>query len=41
MIAYLHLEKRDLRTYVTGVSYLPVYCPGGSDRGPTTRLPQK
>jgi hypothetical protein len=25
LIAYLHLEKRDLRTYVTGVSYLPVY----------------
>jgi poly-gamma-glutamate capsule biosynthesis protein CapA/YwtB (metallophosphatase superfamily) len=25
LIAYLHLEKRDLRTYVTGVSYLPLY----------------
>jgi hypothetical protein len=25
LIAYLHLEKRGLRTYVTGVSYLPVY----------------
>jgi poly-gamma-glutamate synthesis protein (capsule biosynthesis protein) len=25
LIAYLHLEKRELRTYVTGVSYLPLY----------------
>ena len=25
LIAYLHLQKRDLRTYVTGVSYLPLY----------------
>ena len=25
IIAYLHFEKRGLRTYVTGVSYLPVY----------------
>ena len=25
LIAYLHLEKRGLRTYVTGVSYLPLY----------------
>jgi poly-gamma-glutamate capsule biosynthesis protein CapA/YwtB (metallophosphatase superfamily) len=25
LVAYLHLEKRELRTYVTGVSYLPLY----------------
>jgi poly-gamma-glutamate capsule biosynthesis protein CapA/YwtB (metallophosphatase superfamily) len=25
LVAYVHLEKRGLRTYVTGVSYLPVY----------------
>jgi poly-gamma-glutamate synthesis protein (capsule biosynthesis protein) len=25
LIAYLHLQKRGLRTYVTGVSYLPLY----------------
>ena len=25
IVAYLHFEKRGLRTYVTGVSYLPVY----------------
>ena len=25
MIAYLHFQKRGLRTYVTGVSYLPIY----------------
>jgi poly-gamma-glutamate capsule biosynthesis protein CapA/YwtB (metallophosphatase superfamily) len=25
LVAYLHLERRGLRTYVTGVSYLPVY----------------
>jgi poly-gamma-glutamate capsule biosynthesis protein CapA/YwtB (metallophosphatase superfamily) len=25
LIAYLHLQKRGLRTYVTGISYLPVY----------------
>jgi poly-gamma-glutamate capsule biosynthesis protein CapA/YwtB (metallophosphatase superfamily) len=25
LIAYIHLQKRGLRTYVTGVSYLPVY----------------
>jgi poly-gamma-glutamate synthesis protein (capsule biosynthesis protein) len=25
MVAYLHLQKRGLRTYITGVSYLPVY----------------
>jgi poly-gamma-glutamate capsule biosynthesis protein CapA/YwtB (metallophosphatase superfamily) len=26
IIAYLHFEKRGLRTYVTGVSYLPIYA---------------
>lgn len=25
IIAYLHFQKRGLRTYVTGVSYLPIY----------------
>ena len=25
VVAYLHLQKRGLRTYVTGVSYLPIY----------------
>jgi poly-gamma-glutamate capsule biosynthesis protein CapA/YwtB (metallophosphatase superfamily) len=25
VIAYLHFQKRGLRTYVTGVSYLPIY----------------
>ena len=35
MIAYLHVEKRGLRTFVTGVSYLPVYTQSSSQEAPT------
>jgi poly-gamma-glutamate synthesis protein (capsule biosynthesis protein) len=35
IIAYLHIEKRDLRTYVTGISYLPVYVQQGMLSGRT------
>jgi poly-gamma-glutamate synthesis protein (capsule biosynthesis protein) len=34
MIAYLHLEKSGLRTYVTGVSYLPVYTQAATQETP-------
>jgi hypothetical protein len=33
IIAYLHIEKRGLRTFVTGVSYLPVYVQQGTLSG--------
>jgi poly-gamma-glutamate capsule biosynthesis protein CapA/YwtB (metallophosphatase superfamily) len=38
LIAYLHLEQRGLRTYVTGVSYLPVYVQmsAGTGKEPAT-----
>jgi hypothetical protein len=36
IVAYLQIEKRGLRTYVTGVSYLPVYVQLGALAGRTT-----
>ncbi len=36
LVAYVHLEKRGLRTYVTGVSYLPVYVQQTELRGKTS-----
>jgi poly-gamma-glutamate synthesis protein (capsule biosynthesis protein) len=43
LIVYLHLQKRGLRTYVTGVSYLPLYvqvstAAQGSTAAETTTL---
>ena len=35
LVAYVHIEKRGLRTYVTGVSYLPVYVQRTSVTGRT------
>jgi len=34
LIAYVHIEKRGLRTYVTGVSYLPVYVQRSTAEAP-------
>lgn len=31
LVAYVHLEKRGLRTRVTGISYLPVYVQRAAD----------
>lgn len=44
IIAYLHFQKSGLRTYVTGVSYLPIYVQAISAQastpgGPTTTAP--
>jgi poly-gamma-glutamate synthesis protein (capsule biosynthesis protein) len=36
LIAYLHLQKRDLRTYVTGVSYLPLYVQASGTQTPAS-----
>jgi poly-gamma-glutamate capsule biosynthesis protein CapA/YwtB (metallophosphatase superfamily) len=36
IVAYVHIEKRGLRAFVTGVSYLPVYVQRGSAHGRTT-----
>ncbi len=35
IVAYVHVEKRGLRTFVTGVSYLPVYVQQGTAQGKT------
>jgi poly-gamma-glutamate synthesis protein (capsule biosynthesis protein) len=34
LIAYVHLEKKGLRTYVTGISYLPVYVQRSTGQTP-------
>jgi poly-gamma-glutamate synthesis protein (capsule biosynthesis protein) len=34
LVAYVHIEKRGLRAYVTGVSYLPVYVQRSSSEVP-------
>jgi poly-gamma-glutamate capsule biosynthesis protein CapA/YwtB (metallophosphatase superfamily) len=34
LVAYLHMEKRGLRTFVTGVSYLPVYVQRAAEVAP-------
>lgn len=34
VIAYVHIEKKDLRTYVTGMSYVPVYVQYSADPSP-------
>ncbi len=36
LVAYVHMEKRGLRTYVTGVSYLPVYVQRSTITGRVT-----
>ena len=35
IVLYIHIEKRDLRARVTGVSYLPVYVQKGATRSGT------
>ncbi|MCL5735881.1 MAG: CapA family protein [Actinobacteria bacterium] len=35
LVAYVHIEKRGLRAFVTGVSYLPVYVQQGKVSGRT------
>lgn len=34
LVAYVHIEKRGLRAYVTGISYLPVYVQRSSEQVP-------
>jgi len=34
VIAYIHVTKSDLRTYVTGVSYLPLYVQRSTEQSP-------
>jgi poly-gamma-glutamate capsule biosynthesis protein CapA/YwtB (metallophosphatase superfamily) len=36
VIAYVHIEKKDLRVYVTGISYLPVYVQHSTVQSPAT-----
>ncbi len=36
LVAYIHMERRGLRTYVTGVSYMPVYVQRSTITGRTT-----